>query len=155
MIRKKKGGNNGSKGNSVNRVNCVSPKYGLQETITGLARRNIVVRVDGGDLTLTLYGLQDNPEYALKSDLLDAVRCYKDILIRYYTESSSPNACPACWKIRWWTRSDGGKVCDVCHPDPKRLRAEHENKTSGVQKAGDCLIEFRSNKTSENVRFGR
>jgi len=118
----------------VNRVNRVKPKYGFQETITGLARRNILVRVDGGDLTLTLCGPQDNPGYALKPELLDAVRFYKDKLIRYYTESASPNACPACWEIQWRTRANGGKECNVCHPKPKRLRTEHENKTSGVQR---------------------
>jgi hypothetical protein len=27
--------------------------------------------------------------------------------------------CTTCGRARWWTRTDGGQECGVCHPDPQ------------------------------------
>jgi hypothetical protein len=47
------------------------------------------------------------------------------------TQDKSNQVCNICLGSYWAVRSDGGTVCERCHPDPARLRAVWENAQVG------------------------
>jgi len=97
------------------------------ETIQELNRLGGNIRVENGKLKATAFiGV-------VTQGLLAAMSEHKAELILFF-DLVKPGNCPACRKNRWWTRADGAKICGVCHPNPERLRAEHEQQTLGAQR---------------------
>ena len=103
-----------------------------------------------GDKIVLEYVGEGNPDPAVK-DLIPELTAHKPVLKRLlavmsavdgdlvklaedtstveiwaedllYDKTLAPATCFNCGQTQWWTKPDGQRACDTCHPDPKNGR---------------------------------